>query len=350
MYTKITEGEANFYVPKEKKISKQLPVFYNKIMKLNRDISILLINAISMSNLKLALPLEGCGIRGIRFFLELKKGKFSSIAMNDMSSEAVKIMEKNCKENYTDIDIYNLDANDFLLQSKGFDYIDIDPFGSPNPFLDSAIKRLSRCGILAVTATDTSCLCGTFKNVCLRKYWATPIRTEIMHEVGIRILIRKVQLIASQYSRALTPIFSYSKDHYMRVFFKSKKSKKLTDEILKQHKMCFFGQYESFGPLWTGKLFCENLCEEMKRLNTVEKNSKFIETISEESKINSIFFYDLHSFVKRYKIKINPRKEEVIKKIKQLNYSASNTHFLDTAIKSDIPYDEFIAILKSFEL
>ncbi|MCU0373510.1 MAG: ATP-binding protein, partial [Ignavibacteria bacterium] len=42
----------------------------------------------------------------------------------------------------------------------GFDYIDIDPFGSPCPFLDAAIKRLSRGGILAVTATDTSALAG----------------------------------------------------------------------------------------------------------------------------------------------------------------------------------------------
>ena len=47
---------------------------------------------------------------------------------------------------------------DFLaiLHSKGFDYIDLDPFGSPNIFLDSAVKRLGRNGILAVTATDTA--------------------------------------------------------------------------------------------------------------------------------------------------------------------------------------------------
>ena len=37
-----------------------------------------------------------------------------------------------------------------------FDYIDIDPFGSPNPFLAAAIGRITRNGIVAVTATDTA--------------------------------------------------------------------------------------------------------------------------------------------------------------------------------------------------
>ena len=73
------------------------------------------------------------------------------------------------------------------MNSTGFDYIDVDPFGSPNPFLDAAIKRIARDGILAVTATDTAPLCGTYTNACRRKYWAVPLRNELMHEIGIRI-------------------------------------------------------------------------------------------------------------------------------------------------------------------
>ena len=46
-----------------------------------------------------------------------------------------------------------------------------------------------------------------------------------MHETGIRILIRKIQLIGAQYNKALTPIFSYSKEHYFRVFLKCEKGK-----------------------------------------------------------------------------------------------------------------------------
>ena len=152
--------------------------------------------------------------------------------------------------------VFNEDANLFLLNSKGFDYIDIDPFGTPNPYLDSACKRISREGILAVTATDTSALCGTYKDACQRKYWADSKNDCLMHETGLRILIRKVQLVAAQYDKALVPIFSYSKDHYMRVFFRSSKMKNKIDEILKQHKMM-----GDFGPIWAGKLWDSKLAK-----------------------------------------------------------------------------------------
>ena len=47
MFKIINEGDIKFHAPVEKKISKSLPVFYNPIMKLNRDISILLLNALN---------------------------------------------------------------------------------------------------------------------------------------------------------------------------------------------------------------------------------------------------------------------------------------------------------------
>ena len=118
-----------------------------------------------------------------------------------------------------------------MLESKGFDYIDIDPFGFPGRFLDAAALRIARKGILAVTATDLGALCGSFPKVCNRKYWAEPKRDYMMHETGLRILIRKIQLIGIQYEKALIPLFSYYKDHYFRIFFRCVKSKKECDKF-----------------------------------------------------------------------------------------------------------------------
>ena len=42
--------------------------------------------------------------------------------------------------------------------SQGWHWIDIDPFGSPVPFLDTAIQALARRGVLEVSATDTAAL------------------------------------------------------------------------------------------------------------------------------------------------------------------------------------------------
>ena len=72
-FERITEGKALVFVPKEKKVSKKLPVFYNPAMKLNRDISVLLLNSLDKKNMQIALPMAGTGIRGARFLLERNK-------------------------------------------------------------------------------------------------------------------------------------------------------------------------------------------------------------------------------------------------------------------------------------
>lgn len=352
----IQEGKAKLSIKTAKIVSKDMPVFYNPVMELNRTISILLLNCIDKKNLQIALPLAGSGIRGIRFLKELKRNKVKNISFNDYDKKAFKSIKANLKLNKikTDkkINIGNEDANLFLLNSCGFDYIDIDPFGSPNPFLDSAVKRISRKGILAVTATDTSALSGTYYNACLRKYWAVPLRNEIMHEIGLRILIRKAQLIGAQYNKALIPIFCYFKDHYMRVFLRCEKSKEEIDKILEQH-----GMFENAGPIWKGHLWEKKLVNKMYKSININKKIKspppiftsllkFLQIVKEESKIDTIGFYDLHKIVKKYKIKRIPKKLELIKKIKKLGFKAGETHFSGTGIRSDIGFRKLIRLTK----
>lgn len=370
---------------KKELISKKLEIFYNPVMKFNRDCSILLLNALGNDgkrdsenknnkednkkdskeppqedikeknkNMLIALPLAGSGIRGLRFLKELKKGIIEEIHFNDYKENFIGMMKKNLKLNKITlnkttritkttqitqtpkIQIHNTDANLFLLNSLGFDYIDIDPFGTPNPFLDSAVKRISRGGILAVTATDTSALAGTYPLAAKRKYFATPMLNHLMHELGLRILVRKVQMIGGQYDKALVPVFSYAKDHYYRIFFRCGKGKSKVDEILAKHKYFLYcnkcmnfcvSEYNKekcscgnefrrdkyncengikrdkyccvnennkdkcslenemayCGLLWCGSLFDKELIKEMKKLN-------YIKTIGQENKENIAFF------------------------------------------------------------
>jgi tRNA (guanine26-N2/guanine27-N2)-dimethyltransferase len=339
MLQKITEGKAVIKAGKGK-VSKKLDVFYNPVMKFNRDISILILNAVDNKNMQIGLPLEASGVRGIRFFKELKKGKIKKIYFNDYSESAVKAMKENLKLNHikSKFELTKKDANIFMLESSGFDYIDIDPFGSPNQFLDSAVKRLARGGILAVTATDTSLLCGTYSESCGRKYWAKPMHTSEMYEAGLRILIRKVQLIASQYDKSLIPIFSYSKDHYMRVFFRCEKSKKDADDTISKH-----GFYKSSGPMWLGPLSDKKIAEKVCRENKSGENRKFLETVRDEPDI--VGYYDLHEFCSKNKLEI-PRKDELMKALRKHRYAAAQTHFLSTAIKSDIKENDLIRIIR----
>jgi tRNA (guanine26-N2/guanine27-N2)-dimethyltransferase len=337
----INEGKAKAKVHLSKVVSKHLPVFYNPLMEFNRTVSVYLLNSIDNREMQLALPLEASGIRGIRFLKELPKDKIKSISMNDINPEAVRMMKVNLKLNKINskskIQLFNKDANIFILESKGFDYIDIDPFGSPNIFLDSAIKRLGRNGILAVTATDTGCLAGSFPAACRRKYWAVPQRNSTMHENGLRILIRKIQLIGSDHSKALVPIYSYSKDHYFRTFLRCEKGKRKVDHIIRQH-----GMLNDAGPLWLGQLFDRSIA---KKISEQAPENRFLKLIASESKISIPGFYNLPKLAKKYKFEMM-NIQKLIKKIRKAGYKASLTHFAESSIRSDIPLEKLLKILK----
>jgi tRNA (guanine26-N2/guanine27-N2)-dimethyltransferase len=400
MYELVREGKAVIKIRKADKISREMEVFYNPVMKLNRDITILLLKQFPSMNL--CDPLAASGIRSIRFAKELR---YKSITANDISKGAVNSIKDNLKlnkiNNFTVISksnndktinkinnnpinnkrdnkiiINNGDANLFLLNSSGFDYIDIDPFGSSNLYLESAIKRISRNGILAVTNTDTAALTGTYPKACIRKYWSMPKRDYMMHETGLRILIRKIQLIGMQYEKALFPVFSYSKDHYFRVFFQCVKGKKLCDDVAAKH-----GMFNDAGPLWLGDLWDGKLVNRMyatliktpiesiplkinslkisKNFFSTSENKeiikdnqnnnellKFLKIIKDESKINTIGFYDIHTIAKKRKLKTMTRKDDIIKKIKKKGFKSSNTHFCGTGVRSNIPYTKLLRLLK----
>lgn len=106
----------------------------------------------------------GSGIRGVRYKNEINGA--GHVFINDISETANEYERHNVKlNNLEDIEIFQHDASMFLRMHRGeFDVIDIDPFGTPSPFLDSAGYCSRRNSLLCVTATDTSALCGTTKN------------------------------------------------------------------------------------------------------------------------------------------------------------------------------------------
>lgn len=375
-YRIVTEGAVSVKVAVAEKISKELDVFYNPVMKLNRDITLLLLETLwrerkntsedsgagveTSSSFRVCSPLAGSGVRECRMAVELSKGAVQELSVNDYSADAVRLAKENFKRNAQKLTILKSavsfscdEANKHLLDSKGFSYIDIDPFGTPNPFLDASVKRLQRGGILGVTATDTAALAGTYVNPCRRKYWSEPMRNHLMHEVGLRILIRKVQLVAAQYEKALTPIYSYSKDHYVRVFFRNERSKKSVDKALAQHgfmhycgtclsvtggkentSVCCKKKTRVAGPLWLGELWDATLARAMAETNASwahgqPGNQRFLETVAREAALTGVLGFYPFNLV-RQKLGKAPRA-----KLELLQWrGVAPTHFLSNAVKA----------------
>ena len=91
--------EENIKIPiYGKKISKELKVFYNPEMKLNRDISLLVINSYFQKPIKFCDPMVATGIREIRLLKSISN-KFSKIALGDISKTAIKNCKRNLKKN-----------------------------------------------------------------------------------------------------------------------------------------------------------------------------------------------------------------------------------------------------------
>ena len=355
----ISEGKAKICVKSNDKISKKLPVFYNPLMKLNRDVSVLLLQSISNKKMRIADPLAASGVRSIRLLLEKSRPRIATAFVNDGSAAAARNIKKNMALNKISerkAKTFNQDAGIFLLQNRPFDYIDVDPFGSPVAFLDPACRSLSRKGILAVTATDTAALSGSAPKACMRKYWSTPLRNHLMHEAGLRILIRRIQLAATPYEKALIPVYSYSKLHYMRVFLRCSNKSEDIQATFKLHNFlnwcnnclsiettskpaakcskCKSLKLSTSGRLWSGRLWDEKTPAALTQNNADASNSSLLETISEESKINAMGFYDTHFLCKKLKISA-PNLNSTISSLKKKGYLASRTHLNGNGIRTN---------------
>ena len=220
-YKIISEGKANAYFP----INEQ--VFYNPIQEFNRDLSIAVINTFSKNNnnlkLKILEALAASGIRSMRYALEILN--IEQIVTNDYDKKAVDLINLNIKLNNVNDRVKSNcgDACAFMHDSSRnnsskFNCIDLDPYGSPTPFLDAAMKSIKNNGLLLVTATDAGVLCGNGADTCYTKYGAVSLRSPFCHETGIRILLQCINSHAIRYSKYIVPLISLSVDFYFRIF------------------------------------------------------------------------------------------------------------------------------------
>jgi len=146
------------------------------------------------------------------------------IYANDLSPAAYRQIIQNLALNGVDPDRVKLstkEANVFFLERQGekFDYIDIDPFGTPVPFLFNAFHAIKpRGGLIGVTATDTAVLHGAHAKACPLKYGAQPLHVPFMKEFGARILVQWIQATAASQGFSIDVKAVLSQAHFIKVF------------------------------------------------------------------------------------------------------------------------------------
>jgi len=369
------------------KISKKLPVFYNPVMKLNRDMSILVINTyfdkfrcekkvkddsikkeqIIENKILIALPLSGSGIRGLRFLnIDSISNNIKEIHLNDLNRVAYENMIGNLKLNSFDnllnkkVFIHNLDANSFL-NLKRWDYIELDPFGSPVFFLENGLMNIKNDGILSVTATDTAALCGTYPLKTKKRYFIDVKKTFWYDEVGLRNLISYVIREAAKFNIASVPLVSYSQDHYYKVFFQVSFSKSKVNYLLKQLKYVYWDEEQNLeitdycqkgllGPIYIGELNNKDFLSEIDTdlIKEQEVVSNLINLMREE--LNVVGYIELHKLAKYYGIKQIPKFSKIFDKIREMGFNVSKTHNSKYGIKTDMSKENIVKLLKELEI
>lgn len=358
-YELIVEGTTSVFVPKQQTKkkgpgSKQGLPFYNPAMELNRDFSIAVLQwFLSTAKKKQLSFLDGLaatGIRGIRFIHELA-GSFH-VTINDWSDEAYVVIRKNVEETASEkLSCVQKNLNQLLLEEQ-FDYIDIDPFGSPALFVDAAMKSIRHHGILAVTATDTAALCGVYPKVCKRRYAAQPYHGSVMHEVGLRILLGFVAREAAKHEKGIRPILSYKTDHYMRIYVQiihqipsANKTAEHIQPINSSQLYPFDKQKEcSIGPLWTGRLHSKKIVKhlekivEKKQFGSKKKMAKLLSLFVDEAEAPLFYFTtdDLGSFLHCSP----PKQKELWNTFDQNNIPIFKTQFNPTGFKTPASFQQ----------
>ncbi len=377
----IHEGKVTIKIPKFEKVTAKAPVFYNPAMELNRDLSVAVLTVFKGDvdrDISVCDAFGGTGIRGIRYAKEIEG--IEKAFVNDLNPIAVEFAEENIKLNDLDnVAVCREDANIFLRKCKGrFDVVDIDPFGTPSPYVESAASSLRAGGMICVTATDTSALCGTYIEPCIRKYGAVPLKTEYCHEIGLRILAGFVAKTFSKYKKFIEVKFSHSTEHYMRIYATIGKGAANTDESLRSlgyiaHcKKCLYrtiiqglapiipgkcpvcgGNIDVGGPLWCGEMYSADFVSKMINtvqqltLNTKDKAFKLLNTCLNEANAPESY-YEIHKVCKNLKTSAPPI-IEVMDLLEAGGYFVSRTHFSPTSIKTDANIVELKKIIMSLK-
>jgi len=347
-------------------------VFFNPEAEVTRDLSVAAVQAWQRMNkekLTVCDALAGSGCRGLRYAKEVNGLK--SVLLNDFNPVSARLIKKNialnklgrlCKASRCDANV--------LLSGKMFGIVDIDPFGPPVPFLDSAARSVLWNGMLAVTATDTSGLAGTYPETCLRKYGIRSMKTDYYAELGMRILISSIISTCAHHERGFMPLFSFATTHYYRVFGTVENNRSAADDALRQFgyvSHCFkcgnrvIGRSETCGhcespmrtagPLWLGRLndkaFFQAVMADVgkRKFRLAQQDMKLLQLIEQETELPP-FYYNLHEIARMNKTAI-PRIEKLIGELQRKGFAAGRTHFCPTAVKTDAKFDVLLEILRT---
>ncbi|NPA05078.1 MAG: tRNA (guanine(10)-N(2))-dimethyltransferase [Crenarchaeota archaeon] len=354
------------------------PVFYNPRMAFNRDIAVLVARLLARRHgrLRVVEPLTGSGVRAVRYALEAGAEAYAA----DIDPEAVRLARLNAERNGVSdrVHVECSEARLFMekLSSKiSPELIDIDPFGSPAPFLEAAIHLTHGRGVIAATATDLAPLTGGRPKPLRRRYMVEAAQTSWGKEMALRILAGFIARRAAVHDYAAKPLLAYYADHYIRVYMRMERGARRADKVLEECiayaatcPKCSYTEYRRdllagqrcpycgaplrlVGPLYTCRLADTEAVEELLReaekanwLAEQERAVKLLKLLLEEYSVSNKPYYRLDRLCSFLRVNM-PKIDRLVAELRLLGYKASRTHLDPRAIRTNAPHSVLLSVI-----
>lgn len=352
--------------------------FYNPRMSLNRDLAVLFAGSYfpTWRQLRVCDPMTASGVRAVRYILE--SPNVTTVVAADRDPEAIRTATRTIQLNALEqeIRVVQSDANLLLLQhlDERFALVDLDPFGSPAPFFESALRATLEGGVIAATATDMGPLTGARPAACLRKYGARPIRTEFEKEMAVRILGGCLASIGGRLELGVKIVFAHASDHYARLYASLSKGKASANQsakllgyleycakCLKRNSANSLSSIRRVcescgslvgiaGPIWIGPLWDGNTVQTMVQRTPTVVSSRLSEIQLILSRITEeldapAFHYRADAFARTLRIK-PPGIGRVVDALRRAGCLASRTHFDPTGFRTNAQIEEITSLLR----
>jgi len=348
----VTEGRARLLVPevprKRGPGSRGPWPFYNPTMVVSRDLSAVALARWPFPLREVLDGLAATGVWGIRVRLETAA---PVVAFNDWSRDATQLIERNLGLNGLEGEILSMDLRT-LLASRAFDFVDIDPFGPPTPFLDAAIRGARSPLGVGITATDTAPLSGTYPAACLRRYGARPLRCPQGHEIGLRILLGYTARLAMAYGKRMRPMLSFAAEHFLRAlvllvsgFVEGEPLGRIVREPDGRFSVAPRDDANSSGPLWLGPLCDATFVRSLAPSEwTQPASARLLARLQEEADMPP-WFVTTNELGGRL-LGSPPRIDRFLDALRAGGYRATRTHFDPRGVKTDAPMGDVVRVFR----
>jgi tRNA (guanine26-N2/guanine27-N2)-dimethyltransferase len=329
-------------------------VFYNGAMALDRDLHVAVATrwaAATGRRGSMWEMLAATGVRGLRVLVE--SGSLDRLLSTDAGGPASGVLRENSAR-YAALGATSLqwDART-VVPGAPFDAVDLDPFGSPLPFLDASFGALAPNGLLSVTATDMVVLAGADAPSTRRRYLAEPVQGRLGPESGLRILLRTLSDRAEARGRGIRPIVCYVRDHYVRAYVlvgPSTGTPPIGPVDPEQWDGPPLRARGSAGPMWLGPLFDAPFVAGLRVPPGAAQPAalgRLLERFVDELAADVPFYYESNTVAKAAGLSTPPSTDRLVEALRGSGWPTGRTHARYGGIRTRAGRDEVYRIAAS---